>query len=155
MDARRAGNRPASARGCLAIDRHKKLTIRIGLPIALGISRAGETVTAACPSITKRSCRGACVRIRYIGLGLGLVIVLWWLAAVAIASARGRKISKCPHCQSTRVRPSWPRFADYILFPAYIRAYRCEACQRRFYGMKGSRTHELAGKSRDATAGSH
>jgi hypothetical protein len=94
------------------------------------------------------------VRIRYIGLGLGLVIVLWWLTAVTIASARGRKISKCPRCQSARVRRSWPRFADYILFPAYVRPYRCEACQGRFYAMKRSRPDELAGKSRGARAGS-
>jgi transposase-like protein len=91
------------------------------------------------------------VRIRYIGLGFGLIVVLWWLTAVTIVWARGRKISKCPHCQSSRVRPSWPRLADYILFAAYIRAYRCEACQKRFYAMKRGRTHELAGKSRSAT----
>jgi hypothetical protein len=95
------------------------------------------------------------VRIRYIGIGVGLVVVLWWLAAVAIASTRGRKTFKCPHCQSARVRRSWPRFADYILFPANIRPYRCEACQKRFYGVKRDCFQEVARNSRGAAAGAH
>jgi transposase-like protein len=94
------------------------------------------------------------VRIRYIGLGLALVVVLWWLTAVAIAAARGRKIPKCPHCHSTRVRRSWPRLADYILFPASIRPYRCEPCQKRFYGIRRKRANEPTQKSMKAAGGS-
>jgi len=75
------------------------------------------------------------VRIRYIGLGLGLAVVLWWLTLALAALVRGRNISKCPRCESTRVRPSWPRFVDNFLFPASIKPYRCEVCKKRFYAM--------------------
>jgi len=94
------------------------------------------------------------VRIRYIGMGLGFVIVLWWLTAVTIASVRGRKISKCPRCRSTRVRRSWPQFVDYILFPVSIRPYRCEACKKRFYAIRHNRFHEPDEKSKRAAGGS-
>lgn len=76
------------------------------------------------------------MRIRYIGLGLALVFVLWWLALATIALARGRNISKCPNCESTRIRRSWPHAVDNILFPAYIKPYRCESCKNRFYAIK-------------------
>jgi transposase-like protein len=89
------------------------------------------------------------VRIRYIGLGLALVVVLWWLTAVTAALARGRNISKCPKCESTRIRRSWPHVADKILFPAYIKPYRCESCQNRFYAIK--RVNEI--KRKRAAAG--
>jgi len=90
------------------------------------------------------------VRIRYIGLGLALVVVLWWLVLVTIALARGRNISQCPNCESTRIRRSWPRAVDKILFPAYIKPYRCESCNKRFYSLK--RVNEL--KSKKAAGGS-
>ena len=76
------------------------------------------------------------MRIRYIALGFALVIVLWWLTAVTIALARGRDIAKCPKCKSTRIRRSWPHVVDNILFPAYIKPYRCESCRNRFYAIK-------------------
>jgi len=90
------------------------------------------------------------VRIRYIGVGLGLAAVLWWLTLAIAALARGRKISKCPRCLSTRVRPSWPRFVDDVLFPSYIKPYRCEVCKKRFYAMRPKRVQEPAAKSRGA-----
>jgi hypothetical protein len=93
---------------------------------------------------------GQLARIRYIGLGLGFVIVLWWLTAVTIALARGRNISKCPGCRSTRIRRSQARFVDKILFPAYIKSYRCEVCKMRFYAIK--RVNEQ--KSKKAAGGS-
>ena len=76
------------------------------------------------------------MRIRYVGLGFALVIVLWWLTAVTIALVRGRNISKCPNCESTRIRRSWPHTVDNIMLPAYIKPYRCESCQNRFYAIK-------------------
>jgi transposase-like protein len=80
------------------------------------------------------------VRIRYaIGLGFVGLASLSWLALAIIAMARGRKISKCPRCQSTRIRYSWPRFADKFLYFTNITPYRCEACTRRFYAMKRRR----------------
>jgi len=91
-----------------------------------------------------------CVRIRYIGLCLALALVLWWVVLVTIASARGRNLFKCPNCESTRIRRSWPRVADKILFPPYIRPYRCEACNKRFHAMK--RVNEM--KSKKAAGGS-
>jgi transposase-like protein len=94
------------------------------------------------------------VRIRYIGLGLAFVIVLWWLTAVAIAAARGRKIPKCPRCHSTRIRRSQTRFLDKLLFPAYIKPYRCEACQKRFCAIRRKRVNEPTEKSRRAAGGS-
>ena len=90
------------------------------------------------------------MRIRYVGLGLALVFVLWWLVLATIALARGRNISKCPNCESTRIRRSWPRAADKILFPAYIKPYRCEACNKRFRALK--RVNET--KSNKAAGGS-
>ena len=90
------------------------------------------------------------MRIRYIGLGMALVAVLWWLVLATTALARGRNISKCPNCESTRIRRSWPRAVDHILFPAYIKPYRCEGCNNRFYAMK--RVNEP--KSKKAAGGS-
>ena len=86
--------------------------------------------------------------IRYL-IFLGLVVsvaLLWCLTLIIVASARGRKIPKCPHCHSRRIRSSWPRFGDKFLLLIGITAYRCEACLRRFYAMRrnrvGSSVHE-------------
>jgi transposase-like protein len=76
------------------------------------------------------------VRIRYVGLGLALIFVLWWLVLATIALGRGHNISRCPNCESTRIRRSWPRVVDKILFPTYIKPYRCEACNKRFRALK-------------------
>ena len=88
--------------------------------------------------------------IRYIGLGLALVVVLWWLVLATIALAHGRNISMCPNCESTKIRRSWPRLVDNILFPAFIKPYRCESCRNRFYAIK--RVNER--KSKSAAGGS-
>jgi DNA-directed RNA polymerase subunit RPC12/RpoP len=74
---------------------------------------------------------------------LGLVVsiaLLWCLTLIIVASARGRKISKCPHCHSRRIRSSWPGCRDKFLLLIGITAYRCEACLKRFYAMR--RNHE-------------
>ena len=74
---------------------------------------------------------------------LGLVVsiaLLWCLTLIIVASARGRKIPKCPHCHSRRIRSSWPRFGDKFLLLIGITSYRCEACLKRFYAMR--RNHE-------------
>ena len=72
-------------------------------------------------------------------LGLVSVGLLWCLTLIIVASARGRKIAKCPHCHSGRIRSSWPRFGDKCLLLTGITAYRCEACLKRFYAMRNKR----------------
>ena len=79
--------------------------------------------------------------IRYL-IFLGLVVsvaLLWCLTLIIVVSARGRKILKCPHCHSRRIRSSWPRFGDRFLLLIGIAAYRCEACLKRFYVMATKR----------------
>jgi hypothetical protein len=81
------------------------------------------------------------MRIRYL-MFVGLVVsvaLLWCLTLIIVASARGRKIPKCPHCHSRRIRSSWPRFGDNFLLFIGIAAYRCEACLKRFYAMANKR----------------
>jgi len=83
--------------------------------------------------------------IRYL-IVLGLVVsvaLLWCLTLIIVVSARGRKIPKCPHCHSRRIRSSWPRFGDKFLLLIGITSYRCEACLKRFYAMRKKRVvHE-------------
>jgi len=84
-------------------------------------------------------CRGEAtgVRIRYlIGLSLALAILGWSLAFFAVVLARGWNVSRCPRCQSSRIRPAWPKFVDGILHRTHISPYRCEACKNRFYRIK-------------------
>ena len=77
------------------------------------------------------------MRIRYmILLGIGSVSAVMWLWAFLAAHARGPQISECPRCHSDRVRPSWPKLVDRVLQMSSIVPYRCEACLKRFYGMK-------------------
>jgi len=78
--------------------------------------------------------------IRYwIVLGWSAVVLLCWLTLVLLALSRSSKKFKCPNCQSTRIRPSWPGLGDKILYCAFVRPYRCEACRKRFYALKGKR----------------
>jgi transposase-like protein len=86
--------------------------------------------------------------IRYlIFLGLIVSVALFlFLALIIVSSARGRKISKCPHCHSRRIRSSWPRFGDNVLLLTGIASYRCEACLKRFYALRKrvvSSVHEV------------
>jgi hypothetical protein len=77
------------------------------------------------------------MRIRYmLATGVGTAAVLSWLCVFLAASFRGRRITGCPSCLSDRVRPSWPTFIDKILSYSEIRAYRCDACRKRFYALK-------------------
>ena len=70
-----------------------------------------------------------------IAIGLG-VLLLALMAAVflgftLIALVRGRA-SKCPKCESKRIRPAWPLIVDKLL-PLFVLAQRCESCGKRFY----------------------
>src|SRR5579872_4929033 len=82
--------------------------------------------------------RGAGVNIRYLlGLVLASAVLSWLLGFFMVVLARGWNLSRCPRCQSSRIRPSWPRFADGILYRTHISPYRCEACKKRFYKIRG------------------
>jgi len=70
-----------------------------------------------------------------IGAGLVVVLVLGWVFVV-LFSILGRRVDLCPACNSTRIRPSWPRFSDAFLSVSSIGAFRCEACLTRFYGRR-------------------
>jgi hypothetical protein len=77
------------------------------------------------------------MRIRYLlALALGTVILLWWLSVFLSAYIRRRAGSKCPCCQSARLRPSWPKLRDKLLSYSALRPIRCESCQKRFYVLK-------------------
>jgi len=89
------------------------------------------------------------MRIRYMVAVALLVAVLWSIAAAVVVVARGRNISKCPFCRSSRIRQSKSRAKDRVLHYIYVRPYRCEACLKRFYALK--RRH--AEKSMRAGAG--
>jgi hypothetical protein len=80
------------------------------------------------------------VRIRYlVGLALAFAILLCCSVFIVVVLTRGWNISRCPHCQSHRIRSSWPTSMDKILYRTYVRPYRCEACQERFYAFKTKR----------------
>jgi hypothetical protein len=90
------------------------------------------------------------MRIRYmVGLAFLLMAVVWWITLAAIALARGRNISKCPYCFSSRIRHARPLRADLLLHYIHVRPYRCEACLKRFYALK----RKQAVKSMHAGAG--
>jgi DNA-directed RNA polymerase subunit RPC12/RpoP len=41
---------------------------------------------------------------------------------------------RCPYCHSTELRRSRARGFERLLRFAHLRPYRCDACDRRFYG---------------------
>jgi transposase-like protein len=43
-------------------------------------------------------------------------------------------VLKCPHCNSRYVHRSRLRVYDLVLLLLFLRPYRCEDCDRRFYG---------------------
>ena len=71
-----------------------------------------------------------------IALGLSSLVLLWCLALIIVASARGRDVFKCPRCHSRRIQSSVPRSRDKILSVTEIKAYRCEACKQSFYALR-------------------
>src|SRR5580704_3320639 len=75
------------------------------------------------------------------------VVALGCLAMAILALAR--RIAKCPHCYSTKVRHSRPTLVEKFLCLVYLRPYRCRACRKRFYARKHWRVltsvHERAG----------
>jgi len=83
------------------------------------------------------------VRIRdLVGLALAFLTSAWCVAFVVFAIvvvARGWNISKCPSCQSNRIRSSCPTSVDKLLYRTNVMPYRCEACQKRFYAIKRKR----------------
>ena len=64
------------------------------------------------------------------------VLLGLWIAVLVVASTRGSKPSKCPACMSDRIRLSWPRFYDKIVGITLLTAYRCLACEKRFYALE-------------------
>src|SRR5712672_183728 len=87
-------------------------------------------------------CRGEAtsVSIRYlIGLTLLVAILSWWLVFFIVVLTRGWNVSKCPRCQSSRIRRAWPKFVDGMLNRIHISPCRCEACKNRFYRIRGKR----------------
>ena len=77
------------------------------------------------------------MRIRYmVLLSLAAVVLTVCLYVIVLAGFRGR-VSKCPRCRSTRLRPSWPSNIDkFLLSVSHVMPYRCEACLKRFYALE-------------------
>jgi hypothetical protein len=74
------------------------------------------------------------LRIRYLPFAAVFVALLILVMVVARAFARGRRLTNCPHCRSSRLRPSWPTTLDrFVLTYCSITPWRCEACRNRFY----------------------
>ncbi len=81
------------------------------------------------------------------GLLMGTLSIWGISALILMPSTRGQ--GKCPHCRSLRIRTSWPRISDRFL--PWLRAYRCEACLRRFYLLKRpERRQPMAGREEAA-----
>jgi hypothetical protein len=79
------------------------------------------------------------MRIRYqVALGVIILALGAWLILYLGALRRGRAL-KCPRCHSDRIRPSWPKPVDKVFERVSVIAYRCEACQKRFYAVAPSR----------------
>ncbi len=76
------------------------------------------------------------------GLMIGSLSV-WAISAYLVLPSM-RTYGRCPFCQSTRIRSAWPRFSDRLLL--WLRAFRCEACLRRYYVLKREprRRHQRA-----------
>lgn len=60
-----------------------------------------------------------------------------WAVSSLVVIPSLRSPGKCPHCQSQRIRSAWPRLSDRLLL--WLRAFRCEACLRRFYVLRRQR----------------
>jgi hypothetical protein len=60
--------------------------------------------------------------------------IVWWFAVMTAAMVRGQ-VSACPRCQSSSTRLSTPRLTD-VIFPAFVRARRCENCEGRFFSLR-------------------
>jgi transposase-like protein len=89
------------------------------------------------------------MRIRYMVGLVVLVGVLWSVMLAAMVAARGWNTSKCPYCLSSRIRQSRPVGTDRVLRYIHVKAYRCEACLKRFHALK----RKPAEKSMRAGAG--
>lgn len=66
-----------------------------------------------------------------IALGLLIGTLTVWAVSALIVIPSLRNHGKCPYCRSLRIRGAWPRLSDHAL--PWLRAFRCEACLRRFY----------------------
>jgi hypothetical protein len=98
--------------------------------IRYGLTMIGFAI-AQRPALSRLSPRAVAV-----GLAFGIIVVpaaIWALSMLLVIPA-SREQGRCPHCHSPRIRASWPRMSDKILW--WLRWFRCEACLRRFHILK-------------------